>query len=82
LILKVAKFILPPYIKNKLEDFLPLANLAQQVTDILAPSCLSYMLGYSCASKTDEMLLEEGIEKLGSKAIDRAKSLWLKISSK
>lgn len=61
--------------------------LAQQATDILVPALpLIYAGGKPVVDKGKEvlvdMLLEKGIEKVGSETIGRAKSLLNKISPK
>ncbi|RXA21833.1 hypothetical protein EQO05_00935 [Methanosarcina sp. MSH10X1] len=57
--------------------------LAQQTTDILLPALPFIYAGKGVVTdKVKDMLLEKGIEKLGSKSIDKAKALFDKIRSK
>lgn len=57
--------------------------LAQQTTDILLPALPFIYAGKGAVTdKVKDMLLEKGIEKLGSKSIDKAKALFDKIRSK
>jgi len=59
------------------------AFLAQQATDILAPALpFIYAGGKTVVDKSKDMLLERGIEKLGSEGGKRAKALLDKISPK
>ncbi len=56
-----------------------LAALAQQATDILVPALPFIYAGKDAVvDKVKDMLLEKGIEKLGSKSGDRAKLCWRK----
>ena len=60
-----------------------LAFLAQQATNILAPALpFIYAGGKAVVDKSKDMLLEKGIEKLGSESWKRAKTLLDKISPK
>jgi len=57
--------------------------LAQQVTDILFPALPFIYAGKDVVvDKVKDMILEKGIEKLGSKSIGKAKALFDKIRSK
>lgn len=57
--------------------------LAKQVTDILLPALPFIYAGKDAVTdKVKDMLLEKGIEKLGSKYIDKAKALFDEIRSK
>lgn len=57
--------------------------LAKQVTDILLPALPFIYVGKDAVTdKVKDMLLEKGIEKLGSKSIGKAKALFDKIRSK
>jgi hypothetical protein len=57
--------------------------LAKQVTDILLPALPFIYAGKDAVTdKVEDMLLEKGIEKLGSKYIDKAKALFDEIRSK
>ncbi|RXA16476.1 hypothetical protein EQO05_13955 [Methanosarcina sp. MSH10X1] len=59
------------------------AFLAQQATDILTPALpFIYAGGKAVVDKSKDMLLEKGIEKLGSKGVKRARALLDKISLK
>jgi tetratricopeptide (TPR) repeat protein len=57
--------------------------IAQHATEILAPALpFIYARRDVVVDKVKDMLLEKGIEKIGSKTIDRAKALLDKIKSK
>jgi len=59
-----------------------LAALAQQAINILVPAMPFVYVGKDAVvDKVKDMLLEKGIEKLGSKSMDRAKALFDKIKS-
>src|SRR5690606_38734631 len=70
-------------VKKNSEEFMDLAFLAQQATNILAPALpFIYAGGKAVVDKSKDMLLEKGIEKLGSESWKRAKTLLDKISPK
>lgn len=74
---------MPLISKRYWRSFVDPATLAQQTTLILAPALpYIYRGGRAVVDKAADVLLEEGVKKLGSETLERANTLLKKLSPK